>query len=105
MATLFRVDVVLSSSEPVSVREVEQLHADLQLPRPLLASGQEDPSAHDVRVDDDGQGADLVLLVDAETDVSARELVQDAVAAALARAPWGAGARVDLVRSTGAYDL
>lgn len=106
MPTLFRVDVVLSFTDPVSPEEVERVRADLDLPLPTLETGQVDPAAGDVRVDEDGRGADLVLLVEAETDVAAREAVQDAVGDALSRGRWDEGsARVDLVRSTGAYDL
>ena len=106
MPTLYRVDVVLFFSAPVSPEEVRQLCGDLGLAEPALATGQEDPGAHDVRVDADGEGADVVLLVEAETDGAARDAVQDALAAALARSPWGEDdARVDLVRSTAAYDL
>ncbi|WP_299037521.1 hypothetical protein [uncultured Pseudokineococcus sp.] len=106
MPTLYRVDVVLSFAAPVSREAVEQLRSDLDLPEPALETGQEDPAARDVRVDEDGRGADLVLLVEAETDVAARDVVQDAAGAALVRAGWAEDeARVDLVRSTGAYDL
>jgi len=106
MPTLYRVDVVLSFSGPVSAQEVEQLRDDLELPVPTLETGAADPAARDVRVDEDGEGADVVLLVEAETDVAAREAVQEAVVAALARGRWGQDdARVDLVRSTAAYDL
>lgn len=106
MPVLHRVDVVLSFSAPVAPEEVARLAGDLQLPEPRLATGAPDPGARDVRVDEDGEGADLVVLVEAETDVAAREAVERAVAAALARGPWEDGAaRVDLVRSTAAYDL
>ncbi|WP_298801999.1 hypothetical protein [uncultured Pseudokineococcus sp.] len=106
MPVLHRVDVVLSFSAPVAVEEVERLCADLELPLPRLATGEPDPGARDVRVDEDGEGADLVLLVEAETDVEAREAVVRAVTDALARGPWDDdAARVELVRSTAAYDL
>ncbi|MEJ5946777.1 hypothetical protein WDZ17_15880 [Pseudokineococcus basanitobsidens] len=106
MPTLYRVDAVLSFDAPVDAADVRRLLADLDLPAPVLPDGEDDPTGSDVRVDEDGGGADLVVLVEAEDDSGARELVQAALEAALGRSGGTRdGARLDSLRASAAYDL
>lgn len=106
MPALFRVDVVLSFDEPVTVEEVRELRDAVLLPVPQLPSGAEDPAAEAVRLDEDGEGADVVVVVEADTPDEARERVEDAVRAALERSSWAeqGSARLELARASGAYD-
>ncbi|MEJ5912940.1 hypothetical protein [Pseudokineococcus sp. 1T1Z-3] len=106
MATLFRVDAVLTFAEPASPEEVAALAGSLEVPSPTLADGRPDPLGTEVQVDQGGRSADVVLLVEAETDRGALEVVEAAVGEALAGSAWSAqAARLDSVRATAAYDL